>query len=90
MVIHNKHPIQQSYNNWINNFPESFHPLDMDRFYVFAKTVHQYSRKKDYIYWLNTKLSKTNMTENHVEYFCKLLQTLLDFQKVKSFPLYQY
>ena len=31
---------EESFIIWLSNSPESFHPLDMERFYVFAHNVN--------------------------------------------------
>jgi len=85
-----KKPIEKAFNCWISSHPESYHPLDMHRFYVFVKTVARYSRRQKNSSWLRGKIKKykqTNLTEKDIEYYCNLFETLLDFSKVRSLPL---
>ena len=45
-MIFIRDPIAYSFHSWMNQSPFSNHPLDMNRFYKFAKTVAK-SRKKE-------------------------------------------
>lgn len=45
MILH-KNPLEESFLTWLNFYPESMHPCDMDRFYVFVKRVIMYNSKK--------------------------------------------
>lgn len=44
MVYFHKTPIDETLYVWLKNYPESFHPLDLMRFYTFVKTKIRYSR----------------------------------------------
>lgn len=44
-----KNPTEESFIAWVTNNPESFHPLDMKRFYTFAHNVFSYRSKR----WLD-------------------------------------
>lgn len=38
MLIHHKKPTKESFIRWINQHPDSSHPLDYSRFLIFVKT----------------------------------------------------
>ena len=44
-TIH-RNPTEESFIIWLSNYPESFHPMDMQRFYTFVKNVLSYHSKK--------------------------------------------
>lgn len=89
MLIHIKHPIEESFDDWCNNFPESFHPLDMKRFYIFVKCTCKFGRGKNYEMWLRKKLEKSKMSIENIDYFCNLFGILVNFHKTYIFPLYE-
>jgi hypothetical protein len=39
-------PVEYSFTQWINNYPDSTHWLDKARFFTFTKTVCRYNGKK--------------------------------------------
>ena len=55
MLVYHRNPTEESFYIWINGFPESFHPCDMERFYVFIKCVKYYHAKRweDYTFFMN-------------------------------------
>jgi len=73
------HPIETAYKAWIGSFPESYHPLDMKRFYVLVKTVHRYSRQTNPYQWFSKKIQQSKLDGDCKEYYLGLFQTLLDF-----------
>lgn len=89
-IIHNKRPIIQSFDIWINNYPESFHPLDMQRFYTFVKAVCRYSRTPKDQDWLREKIkkSKNSMTEADIEVYCEKFKELQTFYKARMLQVY--
>ena len=91
-IKHNKYPIEQAFTVWINNYPESFHPCDMERFYVFVKTVCRYSRKRKGADWLEEKIKKSNskLDEDDIENYCSKFVELQDFYKVPPLAIYPY
>ena len=86
-LIRTKTPIECAFYYWINNHPESYHSLDMQRFYVLVKTVKRYSRKAKSGQWLRNKIkqSKKPMQEEGISYFCNLFKTLLEYDK--AYPI---
>lgn len=89
-IIRTKTPIECAFYYWISNHPGSFHPLDMERFYVLAKTVKRYSRKPKGGQWLRDKIkqSKKYIQEEDISYFCDLFETLLEYDDAYPIPLY--
>ena len=47
--IRHKTPTEESFLIWMSNYPESFHDLDDQRFYRFARCIFSYNAKR----WLN-------------------------------------
>lgn len=90
MLKHNKNPIEQAFNIWINNYPESYHPLDMQRFYVLVKTVCRYSRSLKDGEWLKNKISevKNSLSDEDVEFYCERFDMLQKFHKANVIPVY--
>jgi hypothetical protein len=41
-----KTPVEYSFYQWMNSFPDSTHPCDKKRFYTFVRTVCRYNAKK--------------------------------------------
>ena len=84
-LIYNKNPIDQSFNIWISQFPESFHWCDMARFYVFVKTVCRYSRSKEPkdCQWLKDKIKSSGkfMSDDDILTYCEKFTELQEFHK---------
>lgn len=76
-------PVDKSFINWINEYPESFHPLDMKRFYCFVKNVCRYGRKEKDRKWLINKIDKHgNKLENEIiDIYCDKFEELQKFYK---------
>lgn len=79
--------INERFETWINNFPESYHWKDTERFYSLVWTVCRYDRnpkdRKREKGWLRDKIDKRdhNLTGEDIKYYCDLFQTLQDFYK---------
>lgn len=89
-IIH-KNPTEESFIQWMDNFPESSHWLDRERFYIFAHTVISYkatSWLKHDVFYKRIKSHTPNFREDKIEDSFELLITLYDFSKTSSFPLY--
>ena len=85
MITRHKNPIEETFLVWINNFPDSFHPLDIKRFYRFVKTILRYSRKnkwKEFEYFKNRILEiKPKFSEENIEYFYRKMQEFASYDK---------
>jgi len=92
-MIQHKNPVEESFIMWISMNPESFHPLDMQRFYVFVHSVIRYHAKS----WHSFKtfkekilFHKPNFPQDIIEYYYNLMQHLVDFSKKTFLPSYEY
>lgn len=65
-VVKIKNPVEYSFYQWINAYPESYHPLDMARFYRFVKAVcrHNATRWKDPNFFKNKIVSVKSSIDN--------------------------
>lgn len=91
-IVHNKNPIEQSFRNWINNYPESFHWCDINRFYIFVKCVCCYGRKtKDY-QWLKKKIEKTGkkLPKDVIDEYCHKFVEFQKFHNTSCMKIYEY
>ena len=73
--------------------PDSFHHLDMQRFYVFVHSVIRYHAKS----WHSRKtfeekilFHKPNFPEDIIGYYFNLMQHLIAFSKESFLPSYEY
>ncbi|CAN5689364.1 hypothetical protein BH23PAT2_BH23PAT2_08660 [soil metagenome] len=83
-LIRFKNQTEYSFIIWMDSFPESFHPLDMKRFYIFVKTVARYRSVKwrDYGYFKQQILvRKPHFTGRDIEYFHDLVLKCLEFHR---------
>ncbi|MFZ1360721.1 MAG: hypothetical protein WAS27_01660 [Candidatus Saccharimonadales bacterium] len=88
-VLRIKNQSDYAFQIWMNSFPNSTHPLDKERFLVFAKTVARYRNKK----WLNyehfensIKLHPSHFDENKIESYFARLADYVEFYKVDPIP----
>lgn len=84
MGIVHRNPTEESFIVWMSNYPESFHFLDMKRFYTFAKNVNSYHAKRwfDKKYFRKQiKLHNPNFSENNIDYFYEHLLMCRDYHK---------
>ena len=83
--MRHKNIIQESLRFWLSQHPESGHPLDERRFYIFAKNVCRYSRKNKDGDWLRKEILKSgkNFSKEGIEKFCILFNKLQDFYNTK-------
>jgi hypothetical protein len=89
-VMRYKNQSEYTFLIWINNYPESFHPLDMRRFYVFAKSVTRYRSKKwlSYSYFKDQVLKRTpHFSEDNIDLFWNKLTELVEFLHIIPMPV---
>ena len=91
MLAVHRNPTEESFIRWIENHPESFHALDMKRFYTFAKNVNVYHSKR----WLNENYFRTqillhspNFSEKNIDYFFNALLMCRDYHHSSQTPIY--
>ena len=84
-TIQYKNQREYSFLVWVSNFPESMHPNDMDRFYIFVHTLIRYKRSEkwlDFSYFQKRILKeKPNFKNTKIEYFFNELQKLIKFSQ---------
>jgi hypothetical protein len=79
-----KQPVEYAFLQWMNNFPDSAHPLDQKRFFEFVKTVCRYKaikwKKPDY---LRKRIleAKPHFDKEFLERRLDLYSKLLDFHR---------
>lgn len=79
-----KQPVEYSFFQWINNYPDSGHWKDKERFFTFVKTVCKYnaSRWKDAKYLKNRILEiKPHFDPDFLERLLELYGNLIQFYK---------
>lgn len=88
-----KTPTAYAFHVWITNYPESFHPNDMERFYTFVKTALRYKAKT----WLDTSKLKIRILEycpnfgnENLNYFLELTRTLVEFSMTPQLNTYSF
>ena len=76
--------VKKWYRLWINQFPESWHPLDLERFYMFASVLNHYSRKSRDRYWLEINIREDNskLSDKDIEKYCDLFEHLRNYALV--------
>ncbi|HOI16244.1 MAG TPA: hypothetical protein PK036_07850 [Geobacteraceae bacterium] len=82
-----KNPVEYSFIQWMNNFPDSGHWADKERFFRFVKTVSRYKalRWKNANYLKKRILDrKPNFDADFLENILDLYSTLLEFQGSKA------
>jgi hypothetical protein len=87
MVKKNKTLIDKQFEIWINNSPESWHDLDMYRFYAMTWACVIYGRTHRGSEWLRDKInsSEHNLTENDIDEYCDLFVKLQKFAGSRRF-----
>ena len=82
-----KQPVEYSFLQWMNNFPDSNQWADKERFFRFAKTVFRYNaknwKKPDY---LRKRIleAKPNFDQKILDSVLNLYIDLLEFNKAKE------
>ena len=79
-----RQPVEYSFLQWINNYPDSGHWKDKERFFKFVKTVCRYNATK----WkkpehLKKKIieAKPNFDLSFLDYLLDLYSNLIEFYK---------
>ena len=91
MLIHHRNPVEESFILWLNECPESFHALDMKRFYVFVKSVHIYHAKrwKDYSFFrAKIKEKRPEFAEENIKRFYDKLSMGVALLNAPRMPIY--
>lgn len=68
------------YGNWISNHPESWHTLDLGRFYKFVFYLLICTKKKRTPDWLKINLKQdSKLSDEDIEKYCEIYSHLKDF-----------
>lgn len=76
--------VEKWYRLWISQFPESWHPSDTERFYMFVSVLMHNSRKPRTRYWLEKNMCADNprLSEDDIENYCNLFEHLQNYSNV--------
>ena len=92
-MIQHKNPVEESFIMWISMNPDSFHHLDMERFYIFVHSVIKYKAKS----WRSLKKFKEKILfhnpefpEEVIERYYDLMRCFIEFSKTSYLPSYDY
>ena len=80
-----KSQIEKDFFSWICQHPESFHPLNMKRFYQFTKSFCRHKRKNKNSLWLREKISSYEgheLSNNQIVRYCDLFDDLIKFYNI--------
>lgn len=69
-----KNPVEYSFYQWMNNFPDSGHWADKERFFKFVKTVCKYKASK----WKDQSYLKKKILEHTPHFDMDILDNLLN------------
>ena len=89
-IVRYKNPTDQALIIWLSNWPNSGHPLDEERFMVFAKSTARYRNKK----WLDYDTfkkaledSEHHFSEEEIQDYYYKLRSFVDFHSTPPMPL---
>lgn len=84
-----KQPVEYSFLQWINNYPDSGHWADKERFLCFAKTVCKYNatrwKRRDYVKNRIVKV-KPHFDPDFLDRVLDLYDNLIQFHKTGACP----
>jgi hypothetical protein len=83
-LIRYKNQTEYAFIIWMSNYPDSFHWADMQRFYVFVKTVARYRSMKwrRYDYFSQQILArKSHFAEEDIDKLHDIMLKCLEFHK---------
>ena len=84
-----KNPVEYAFYQWINAYPEEYHPNDMERFMIFVRTVHAFNATKwKDVNYLRKRIikEKPNFSEDRLSELIDLYEDLLFFCKISPLP----
>ena len=79
-----KKTTKESFILWMSNCPESFHPLDMQRFYDFAKNAISHNSKRWFTksyFEAQIKLHTPLFNQDNIDYFYEILLVCRDYRR---------
>lgn len=81
------------YELWISQYPESWHPSDLERFYMFLSVLLQNMKKERSRSWLEKNLREdcNKLTDEDIRKYGDIYEHIRDFKKVwKSRQAHQF
>jgi len=75
---------EEFYKRWINCFPESDHPADWERFYMFVSVLINKGKKERTRYWLEERLRADckKLNAERILRFADVYEHILEYSKV--------
>lgn len=72
------------YKMWINQFPESWHLSDLERFYMFVSILLKNSKRKRTRFWLeeNLKQDCKKLSSCDIGKYCDIYEHIRDYEQV--------
>lgn len=72
------------YKMWISQWPESWHTLDVQRFYMFISILLKKIRKERSRYWLeeNLRMDCPKLSESDIQQYGEIYEHIKDYRKV--------
>lgn len=89
-LIKHKNPVEESFILWMSQYPESFHPSDMDRFYTLLKNICRYGASRWMnLYFLKAQILKfkPNFNKKDLEKLLNIAEYIFDYNKAEITPL---
>jgi len=79
--------LKQLVYEWINQCPESFHPLDIKRFYRLTKAFISYKRKDKNSSWLKKQIAAYEhhqLSAQQISDYCRIFDHLIEFHYFRN------
>lgn len=72
------------YEKWIKSFPESWHPLDMNRFYMFVSILLSRTKRERNREWLQENIREDcyKLTQKDIEEYGKIYEHIKNFKNI--------
>ena len=72
------------YKIWINQFPDSWHPSDLERFYMFVSVLLNNNKKNRSYVWLKENLKEDcrKLSDQNIEKYCDIYEHIKNFKNV--------
>ena len=69
------------YKHWLNGYPETYHALDIGRFYAFVHMLLKYSKKPRYRDWLEANLHEDcpRLNETRIKEYGQMYETIQEY-----------
>lgn len=76
--------VEKWYRLWISQFPESWHPSDLERFYMFVSVLVHNSKIPRDRYWLekNIRADRPQLSDGDIENYCRVFEHLQNYSNV--------